>query len=409
MQFCKTIPGLQPILRLLPWIMGCLLLWAGAGAEAAGFDERAASMAEVTDIRISTASDKVRIVADTTGDVSYRVMVLSNPQRIVVDIDNAWLGSDVQRSFSLDSSFAPSVRVAQNNESTVRIVVESTVVQNGYEVFSLGGGPAGNRVIIDLYNPDTVNSAGSSSSTGSSSGRGGSASSTIDFSPRTQTGSNGSSSSGDQQDDDDEDESKDVDEPVFSPGLKGKIIALDAGHGGSDVGAIGPTGVTEKGVTLRVAQETKKLLEKAGAKVLMTRTTDTEVSSKGAYASDVEELQDRCDVGNNGNADIFLSIHMDSFTTSSPSGTTGYYYAEGSKASQRLSKCISEAVVASLGTNNRGSKSCNFYVVKNTDMPAVLLEVAFISNDKEEKLMNSDEGVEKAAKGIVQGMSDFFG
>ena len=76
-------------------------------------------------------------------------------------------------------------------------------------------------------------------------------------------------------------------EPVFTPGLAGKVIAVDAGHGGSDVGAIGPTGVTEKNITLRIAQELQKQLQQAGAKVLMTRTTDTEVSQKGERATDI--------------------------------------------------------------------------------------------------------------------------
>ena len=197
-------------------------------------------------------------------------------------------------------------------------------------------------------------------------------------------------------------------EPVFTPGLKGKIIALDAGHGGSDSGAIGPTGVTEKGVTLRVAKALQKLLQAEGATVLMTRTTDTEVSPKKANASDVEELQARCDVGNDGNADIFISMHMDSFTNSTPSGTTGYYYTKGSKASQRLAQYVSEGVVTALGTGNRGTKSCNFYVVKHTDMPATLVEMAFISNDKEEKLMNSEAGINRAAEGILNGLRRFF-
>lgn len=175
------------------------------------------------------------------------------------------------------------------------------------------------------------------------------------------------------------------------------------------MGAIGPTGVTEKGVTLRVATELQKRLVKEGATVLMTRSTDTEVSPKKAKASDIEELQARCDVGNDKNADIFISLHMDSFTNSSPSGTTGYYYVNGSKAGQRLAKELSEGIVSALGTGNRGIKSCNFYVVKHTTMPAALIEMAFISNDKEERLMNSDEGVKKAAEGLVNGLISFFG
>ena len=82
-----------------------------------------------------------------------------------------------------------------------------------------------------------------------------------------------------------------------------------------------------------------------------------------------------CDVANNNNADIFISIHMDSFASSTPSGTTGYYYGKGTKAAMRLAQNVSDEVVATLSTGHRGVKSCNFYVVKHTAMPAILLEV----------------------------------
>ena len=66
-------------------------------------------------------------------------------------------------------------------------------------------------------------------------------------------------------------------------------------------------------------------------------------------------------------------------------------------------------VIDQIGTPSRGTQSCNFYVVKHTDMPATLVEVAFISNPTEEKLMNSEDGVQKAAQGIADGIADFFG
>ena len=97
-------------------------------------------------------------------------------------------------------------------------------------------------------------------------------------------------------------------EPVFTPGIKGKKIALDAGHGGSDVGAIGPTGVTEKNITLRIAKELQKQLQAEGAEVIMTRDKDIEVSPKRAKATDIEELQARCDIANRNEADILLYL-----------------------------------------------------------------------------------------------------
>ncbi len=399
MQYCVKKSSLGYLCRLLLFIAGCMMMWGTMTAQAAGFAERAGSMSEIKAVRVSTASDKTRIVVDGSKETTYKVSVLSNPQRIVVDIQNAWLSPDVKKSTAIDSRFAKTVRIAQHDNSTVRVVVESTMGKNNYKVFALQGGSSAYRLVMDFGN------------LGSSSKNSG-----IDFNPQPKTDTTSSTSTSSNtstgiSQDSSSSAGTTVEsdrEPTFSAGLQGKIIALDAGHGGSDVGAIGPTGVTEKGVTLRVAQALKKLLSAEGATVLMTRDTDTEVSAKKANASDVEELQARCDVGNDGNADIFVSMHMDSFTSGGPSGTTGYYYSQGSKASQRLAKYVSEGVVEKLGITNRGTKSCNFYVVKHTDMPATLVEIAFISNEKEEKLMNSEEGISKAAEGILEGLRKFF-
>lgn len=394
MEYGKEIDCNKIWSALVMLLTMCLLLWGQQGAEAAGFAQRAGSMSEITGIRVSTDADKTRIVVDGTKETEYKVSVISNPQRIIIDIQNAWVSPNVKKATNIDSRFAKAVRIAQHDSSTVRVVVESSMGKNNYKVFALKGGTTAYRVVMDFGKVG-----------------GGSKNSGIDFNPQPKPDTSSSSTTGSNTNKGDTvgtTPSGTSTEPVFTPGLKGKIIALDAGHGGSDTGAIGPTGVTEKGVTLRVAKALQKLLQAEGATVLMTRTTDTEVSPKKANASDVEELQARCDVGNDGNADIFISMHMDSFTNSTPSGTTGYYYTKGSKASQRLAQYLSEGVVTALGTGNRGTKSCNFYVVKHTDMPATLVEMAFISNDKEEKLMNSEAGINRAAEGIMNGLRRFF-
>lgn len=395
MEYGKEIDGNKIWSALVMLLTMCLLLWGQQGAEAAGFAQRAGSMSEITGIRVSTDADKTRIVVDGTKETEYKVSVISNPQRIIIDIQNAWVSPNVKKATNIDSRFAKAVRIAQHDSSTVRVVVESSMGKNNYKVFALKGGTTAYRVVMDLGKVG-----------------GGSKNSGIDFNPQPKpdTSASNNTNKGEKVETPPSvtTPSGTSTEPAFTPGLKGKIIALDAGHGGSDTGAIGPTGVTEKGVTLRVAKALQKLLQAEGATVLMTRTTDTEVSPKKANASDVEELQARCDVGNDGNADIFISMHMDSFTNSTPSGTTGYYYTKGSKASQRLAQYVSEGVVTALGTGNRGTKSCNFYVVKHTDMPATLVEMAFISNDKEEKLMNSEAGINRAAEGILNGLRRFF-
>lgn len=446
------------MMRMLMLLLaGIFMILPMQTAGAANFSERAAHMGEVRAIRINAESDKVRIVADVGREVDYETSVVENPQRIVVDLHGAWLGPDVTKKIEVDSRFVKQVRVAQFDADTVRVVVESNIGKNNYDVFSLEGGSVPYRVVMDLGNL----------------GKSGSNGATIDFSGETikakqekdraeaerkkaeaekkrleaeqkkaeaekkkaeeeritaeqNRNSTEGAPSGQQSIDNSKNTTSGTEtvrndtvekekpapvvvEPTFTPGISGKKICIDAGHGGSDVGAIGPTGVTEKSVTFRVAKDVEELLTKEGAEVIMTRRIDTEVSPKKTEASDIEELQARCDVANNAGADIFLSLHMDSFTNSTPSGTTGYYYSSGTKAGQRLAKTVADSIVGMLKTNNRGSKSCNFYVVKHTNMPATLIEMAFISNDKEEKLMNSEAGIKKAATAIVEGIRKFFG
>ena len=191
--------------------------------------------------------------------------------------------------------------------------------------------------------------------------------------------------------------------------MEDKIIVIDPGHGGNDAGAIGPSGVMEKTVTLKVALELEKLLLAEGAEVIMTRRTDVEVAPRGRHATDIEELKSRCDIANEAEADIFISIHADSFTNPAARGTTCYYFGEGSSESKELAESVHPALLEQLKTPSRGTKPCNFYVVRNTDMPAILVELAFISNPQEESLLNSKEGVEKAAQGIFDGIEDYFG
>ena len=214
-----------------------------------------------------------------------------------------------------------------------------------------------------------------------------------------------------QKNKDKDDSPKGVDEEIKElTGLKGKIIVIDPGHGGNDAGAIGPTGVMEKNVTLSVALELEKLLKDEGAVVIMTRSTDKTVSPKGSKASDIEELQARCDVANREKASIFISIHADSFTNPSARGSTGYYYAKSdTDDGRRLADAIRRGLCEQIKTPSRGTKPCNFYVVRHTDMPATLLELAFISNPEEEKILSSSDGIKKAAQGIFDGIEDYFG
>ena len=195
-------------------------------------------------------------------------------------------------------------------------------------------------------------------------------------------------------------------EAVFSAGMKGKTVAIDPGHGGSDPGAISVRGIREKQLNLSLAMQVKAILEKAGAKAIMTRETDIDVSSPDA--SDRDELRARAMVGNNNRADIFISIHHNSSANSDLSGTTTYYYRK-TLFDAVLAQSLQDAMVRAGGLINIGARTANFFVVKNTSMPAALVEVGYISNPQEEQLLTSQAFQQKMAQAIVAGIDQFFG
>jgi N-acetylmuramoyl-L-alanine amidase len=184
--------------------------------------------------------------------------------------------------------------------------------------------------------------------------------------------------------------------------LKGKVIVVDPGHGGSDTGAIGPDNVLEKNVTLAIATDLRKLLSDGGAKVIMTRSSDRDVTN--GEASDIEELQARVDIANQANADLFISIHADA-CDEMEGGTTTYFYPD---SNDDLAHLVQDSMVSQLKLDDRGSQPSDFYVLKNTNMPAILTEAAFISNPKEEKLLANRDFDKKVAIGIYNGIKKYF-
>ena len=188
-------------------------------------------------------------------------------------------------------------------------------------------------------------------------------------------------------------------------GIKGKIITLDPGHGGSDPGAIGASGLKEKQITLEISMRVKELLEKEGAKVYMTRTTDKDVY--GPNASDRAELQARVNVAEKYNSDLFISLHINSSVNKSVGGFSSYYYPKTDN-DLKIAKAIQDKFAKNFGVDNLGVRQANFYVVKRCSMPATLLEMCFISNPKEEKLMKSRWFQKKTARLIVEGVENYF-
>lgn len=190
--------------------------------------------------------------------------------------------------------------------------------------------------------------------------------------------------------------------------LKGKIICLDPGHGGTDTGAIGHLGkkdIYEKDITLSIALPLRDLLTSAGAKVVMTRSADKDVY--GPWADATTELQARCDVANEAHADAFVSIHIDSFANSSIDGITAYY--NGKSANDLLlAQMMHQATINSLSIPDRGVRSNDFYVNVHTAMPSVLMEVGFITNNHRVQMLTSSWAPKSMAQSLFDGLVSYF-
>lgn len=180
-------------------------------------------------------------------------------------------------------------------------------------------------------------------------------------------------------------------------------FTISPGHGGSDPGAIGPTGLKEKDVNLRIALKVGELLKSQGVSINYTRTTDMRYSEKLS-----DDLSARARFANNSKARYFLSIHCNSASNPAATGTETFALAPGGEG-EKLAKAIQESLVSSIRLPNRGIKFANFAVLRETAMPAALVEVCFINNPKEEALLKDEAFLDKVAMAIAQGVIKFLG
>lgn len=194
--------------------------------------------------------------------------------------------------------------------------------------------------------------------------------------------------------------------PNMQP-LAGKRIVVDPGHGGNDPGAIGRVlGVQEKDVNLEVSLKLRDKLLEMGAEVRMTRDTDTSVAPPGSGKK--AELQARVDVANQWPADLYVSVHTNSFTRTDKNGTECYHARGASAHSRVLAALTHREMVKQLELKDNGVIPADFYVIKNTDMPATLVEIAYVSNPREEEFLADSGFREKTATAIADGVKDYF-
>lgn len=183
-----------------------------------------------------------------------------------------------------------------------------------------------------------------------------------------------------------------------------RLIVIDPGHGGSDGGAARGA-LSEKALNLEISKRLRAILIARGWEVQMTRSTDVDVYAPNDSARD--ELQARDDIANHAGARLFVSVHTNSYSGSGPSGTTTYFY----KAVDRgfADAMHRRFLAANLGTKDDGVVKNNFYVLVHSNMPAVLIETAFLSNPDDYSLLASAAWQQKMAQAIADGIDDYAG
>ena len=345
-------------MRFRYWAVMLLLVWIGFSAAIAS----AAPAVQATGVRWSRSADaitglvKVRLILETSGPVEMEQFLTAVPNwRLIVTLKGS-VADNLAIPASPDISVVTQMSVVKSAKDITRIIVDfpGALTQDQYKISTLPADPRAKtpfQVVIDMQKivrPSDLK---------------------------------------------------------FLPGLRGKVITIDPGHGGSDPGAIGFQGSREKQLNLSVAMQVKGILEKAGAKVLMTRETDVDVF--GSNATDREELQARAMVANSNRADVFLSIHHNASVNRDMNGTTTYYYMK-TLLDVVLAQSLQETLVQAGGLVNIGVRPANFYVVKNTTMPAALVEIGFISNPQEEQTLNNPVFQQKIAQAIATGIDKFF-
>ncbi len=181
--------------------------------------------------------------------------------------------------------------------------------------------------------------------------------------------------------------------------LSGKVILVDAGHGGTDGGARAKDSrVWEKELNLQTALILKAMLDEYGASVIMTRETDTQYSDNKRA-----DLTARLDLAAKGSADMLISIHMNEYRTRRESGPQVFYRA-GQEESRLLAGCIQDSMISVLKPARERAAMSGDYFILSLNIPSVLVECGFISNAAEEALLLTPEYREKVALAIRDGI-----
>lgn len=192
-----------------------------------------------------------------------------------------------------------------------------------------------------------------------------------------------------------------------------KTIVIDAGHGKPDDGAVGLFGTTEQAINLSITLKLQKLLEQSGAKIILTRSDEN-----GIYSTDseniknkkVSDIKNRVEIGNNSDADIFISIHLNKYPESSKYKGWQTFYQKDNIESENLALLIQENLNKNIEYDNHRTilPIYNVYIMDHVKIPSVTVECGFLSNEEEARLLQEDNYQNKIAWGIFIAIQDYF-
>ena len=191
-----------------------------------------------------------------------------------------------------------------------------------------------------------------------------------------------------------------------------KVIVVDAGHGVPDEGAESSNGTTEAETNLKIALKLQNLLEQGGSTVILTRSDENaiyDLDSKTLKQKKISDIHNRVKIGNESQADIFVSIHLNKIPQPQYDGWQTFY-REGDEEGEKLAKQIQENLSKTIDKeNNRIAKTIdNIYIIKHVEIPTTIVECGFLSNPEEEKKLLDDEYQNKLAWGIYNGIINYF-
>ena len=193
---------------------------------------------------------------------------------------------------------------------------------------------------------------------------------------------------------------------VLDLSLLGKIIYLDAGHGGKDCGAIS-NNIYEKDINLILVKKLEKELVKKGAIVYLTRDGDYDLANKNVKHRKRSDLSNRAKLINNSDADIYLSIHLNSTTNSTWRGIQ-IYYDDNNENNLILAKALNQEFESFSKLTRKIKKENNYYMYKQINKPGILIEAGFISNPSDNYLLRDNNYQDKLINVIVKGVENYF-